>query len=262
MKYLIKSVVASALLLCTSASAMAMNVYRPGTDGSKIYSVIEPYLPAGMTALILEHDDPHAFIREMDEQAKKQAGVTQETLDHFIRRMAEQDPHTKDFIAYAITGAAVPGNEPKVRLCAIVMMRVKAQDWAGALSHEALHCRNSQIRDTQDYWDYLRPIWKSEAPTISWESFTGFVDESLVAGLQASFYGKSKQAEPPYYVQLFANSKNSPGNSIGRRTARNVIQKCFVEKSCPTDSNEMLHMLMDDQALRADLIKDLLDLRG
>ncbi|MBI6882685.1 hypothetical protein [Pseudomonas putida] len=152
-----KSVVAAAILLCASTSALAMSVYRSGTDGAKIYSYIEPYLPDGMTALILEHDDPGAFLSETDERAKEKAGISGETIDHFIRRMADQNPHAKDFIAYAITGSAVPGNKPKVRFCAIVKMMVNAQDWEGALSHEALHCRNSQIRDAQAYRDYIIP---------------------------------------------------------------------------------------------------------
>lgn len=262
LKNLVKSLAATAIMICTATPVVAANIYRPGTYGDKIHAAIQPFLPEDMTPIFFDHDDPLPFLKEIDPEAARQAGVSTSTLNHFIGRMADEAPHTKDYLAYAITDAGVPGNEPVVRFCAIVIMPVEIDDWDGAITHEALHCRNSQIRDTQAYDDYLRPIWKSEAPGISWESFTGFVDESLVAGLQTAFYAKNGYTEPPHFVQLFADAGNAQGNSIGTRTANNVIKKCFADKSCPTDSNEMLHILMDDQKLREDLIQDLREVRG
>lgn len=258
----IKSMVMAVAILCASSSVFAMNVYRPGTDGYEISKALEPYLPMGMTAILMEHEDPTAFLSELDLQALPGAGITEQTFNHLKKRMQDAALDTHDLLAYSISGAGIPGNTPVVRICAIVKMDVETNDWAGALTHEALHCRNSEVRGTKAYVDYLTPIWKAQASNISWLNFTGFVDESMVAGLQVAFAAKNGDKNPPNFVEVFTHTNNRPGNSTGTRTAKNVIDRCFVKASCPTDSNQMLHMLMDDNQLRDDLIQDMLDISG
>jgi hypothetical protein len=95
------------------------------------------------------------------------------------------------------------------------------------------------------------PYWKPVMNDISFEAFSGYVDEAMDAGLTISIPVSEGKENPPYYISEIANSKNVPGNSIGTRTAKNMLFLCLGKKVCPTDSSRMFHMIVNYPPLNA-----------
>lgn len=252
----LKSLLAITLLSVAATSANAMNVYKPGSFGDGVYELISPYLPDDMTAIVFDQADPNPLLHDIDQKAFAASGISGDAINHVLDRAEGEVGKNEYRTAYAINGRGIPGNDPRVWFCAIVLVKKDAIDWEDALAHEAMHCRNSQIRDTDAFDSYLKPIWLKEAKNLSWYQFSSSVDEAMAGGLQVSFAAKAGQEKAPSYVSVFANAKNNPYNSIGSRTAKALIELCMKKDACPTDSEGMLHLIMENVELRSAFLKD------
>lgn len=262
LEMLMKQLLIALSLVCAATSANAVNVYKPNTDGDKLYAKVIPYLPDEIVVIFINQDDPRPLLDDLDIEAFPKAGLSaSDTLGHYIEAMADEAPFSKNRLSYALVGADVPGNRPEIKSCAIVLMNKEIFDKEELLSHEALHCRNSQVRDTQAFVEAVSSLWKEQSFGMSQEEFSGFIDEAMVSGMQVAYAAKLGSAKVPYFVGLFANLPNEPGNSMGRRTAKNLIAICSQKPACPTDSSGMLHMILGDQKIRADLLKDIAEIR-
>jgi len=252
------------LSICFSLSitpSFAANIYRPNTDAEVIAEIVNPYLPAGMTAILMDQNNPERFMPDATPEALAEAGYSQATFDFFVNKIRERGAPKKGDIAYAINGRGIPGNtEANHRLCAIVLIDFLAPHPEEILAHEAIHCRNAAVRDSQAFRDYLIPYWKPVMDDISFDAFSGYVDEAMDAGLTISIPVSQGNMNPPGYINEIAKTKTVPGNSIGTRTARNMLFLCLEKRVCPTDSNSMFYMIMDSTVLRTDLFADMAEL--
>jgi hypothetical protein len=111
--------------LCFALSitpSFAANIYRPDTDAEQIAKIVNPYLPPGMTAILMDQKDPGRFMPDAIPEALADAGYTLATFVFFVDKIRERGAPQKGDIAYAINGWGIPGNSKTAyRLCAIVL---------------------------------------------------------------------------------------------------------------------------------------------
>jgi hypothetical protein len=250
-------------LAAATTMASAENIYRPDTAGHDLYQMIERFLPEDMTAVIMLQEDPGRLMLDADEAKLASAGFSQQTYDYFLAQIKNERAHNDGRLAYANTGPGIPGNgRGRIRLCAIVVVDSTENHPDELLSHEVFHCKNSQIRDTEEYVKIVLPVWREVRSELSWADFTHLLDEAMVAGLQVAYAAKEDKTEPPFYVEKFTLMSNQVGNSIGSRTAKNLIELCMQKYVCPTDSMGMLRAIIGHLEIQEDLIADMKDLRG
>lgn len=259
---LLKSLVLALCLTCFTSAVSAANIYKPNTAGNDLYLMIERFLPEDMAAVIMLQNDPSRLITDADETALASIGFSQQTYDYALEKIKVERAHNYGRLAYTITGPGIPGNTREQKnICLIVVVDLTESHPDQLLGHEALHCKNGQFRDTDEYNKMVASAWREAGTDLSWADFTGLLDEAMVAGLQVAYAVKEGQTEPPVYVEKFALNPNLVGNSIGQRTARNLIELCMQKDECPTDSKGMLKTILGSQQIQADLIADMKELR-
>ncbi|WP_372029911.1 hypothetical protein [Pseudomonas kurunegalensis] len=246
----------SLTIALTATTALADNIYKPGTQAHSLFNAVEDVLPGDASIVYLVKDDRGRFLRQIDGEAFLNSGLSTKTVDYLLTRISKKLTAESGVRAYTVSGKNIPGNSDRQKITAIVVTDSRWLEDRATMFHEALHAKNAYVNGTSAYQTALMPAWK-KAKNLSPRQFMGLFDEAVVAGQQVAYTYNENRSAGIEMIEKYASYGYNGRASIGYRTARNMLKKCGKKDACPTETVAMIKTIVDDQELLNDLLLDI-----
>lgn len=244
---------------CFAGSAVGSDLYSPGSNPSRMYTVVRPVVGDIVTPIFLMGSNPQEFLDSLDPVAVQAAGVSKATIDYYVANLRPESL-SHGVVGYAMGGYAVPGNESSNRTCAVVLATHDQMRTTSTMFHEAVHCKNfTELRSDRKAWSLAASMNEPNLGMTN-NQFMSLFHEVLAAYVQVAYSANQDVTDGLAMVMSAAEPNENTATSIGFRTARNALFLCSKKDACSTYSPDVVTMLSRDRGAREAMLSDIKEL--